>query len=251
MQGETAEGTYFEHLEELRWALIRSVIAVTLLYPPAFYFSDSLIKLMVSRLCPSHLSLHYFSPIEPFLVKLKIALFLSVFLALPYIFRQVWRFVSPGLYHREKLAGAGVLLSSSVLSLAGAAFAVFLIIPFVMSFSLSFETPYLKAAIGIDNFISLSGTLIIAFAAVFQMPAVILVLVFTGLVSIDRLKSARAFALVIIMIISAILTPPDVVSQLMMGIPTYLLFELGILVAGIFAGSGVRRNENQVEKKVD
>lgn len=251
MQGETAEGTYFEHLEELRWAIIRSVIAVTLFYPPAFYFSESLIGLMVARLCPPDLSLHYFSPIEPLMVKLKMALFLSVFLALPYICRQAWGFVSPGLYQRERFVGAGIIVSSSVLSLAGAVFAVFFIIPVVMSFSLSFETTYLKAAIGIDNFISLSGMLIIAFAVVFQIPAVILVLVITGFVSIERLKSARAYALVIIMIISAVLTPPDVVSQLMMGIPAYLLFEAGIVIAGLFARSGIRKAENQLEKKVD
>jgi len=251
MQTGNADGTYLEHLEELRWALIRAVAAIILLFPFALYFSDGIIQLLIARLCPPEVSLKYFSPVEPFLVKLKMALFIAIFLALPVIFKQFWSFVAPGLYQWEKRLAAGLLVSTFLLSFAGAAFALILIMPLIMSFSLSFETSYLQASIGIDNFVSLTGSLMIAFAAVFQMPAVILVMVITGMVSMSALKASRAYVLVVILIVSAVLTPPDVVSQLMMTLPAYLLFEAGLLFASFFTTRPTGKDNGMVEKKVD
>lgn len=246
MQSNAAEGTYLEHLEELRWAIIKAVAAIIVLFPLALYFSDDVIQLLIARLCPPAVSLRYFSPIEPFMVKLKMALFMAVFLAFPFILKQCWSFVAPGLYKGEKRFVAFLLVSASLLSFVGAAFALITILPLIMNFSLSFETPYLQASIGIDNFISLTGSLIIAFAAVFQMPAVILVLVMAGVITVASLKASRAYVMVLILIILAVLTPPDVVSQLLMGIPAYLLFEVGLLLAGFFAGNSKLKDESMM-----
>lgn len=102
LQGEHKEGSVIEHLEELRWAIIRALLSVVLLFPLAFYFSDQLSGILVEKLCPPGLKLRYFSPVEPFLVQLKMSLFLATFVAVPYILRQVWGFIAPGFYSPEK-----------------------------------------------------------------------------------------------------------------------------------------------------
>ena len=231
LAGEHKEGTFVEHLEDLRWAIIRALVSVVLVYPVAYYLSDSLINLLVTEFCPAGMKLRYFSPVEPLLVRLKMSLYLSLFVCMPYLLRQAWGFIAPGLYSREKALAGWLLLSGWLLALLGCAFAMFLIFPLVMQFSLGFQTEYLEAAIGIDQFTGLFGMLMLGFAVMFQFPAGVFLLVRSGLVSLERIKSMRAIIFVAILIVSAILTPPDVVSQLMMGVPTYLLFELGLLAA--------------------
>jgi len=231
LAGQHKEGTFVEHLEDLRWAIIRALVSVVLIYPVAYYLSDSLIIWLVTDFCPAGMKLRYFSPVEPLLVRLKMSLYLALFICTPYLLRQAWGFIAPGLYLREKSAAGWLLLSAWLLAVLGCAFAMFLIFPLVMQFSLGFQTDYLEAAIGIDQFTGLFGMLMLGFAVMFQFPAGVFLLVRTGLVSLDRIKSLRAIIFVAILIVSAILTPPDVISQLMMGIPTYLLFELGLLAA--------------------
>jgi len=233
LAGEQKEGTFVEHLEELRWAIIRSLVSVVLIYPAAYYLSDSLIDWLVADFCPAGMKLRYFSPVEPLLVRLRVSLYLSLFICMPYLMRQAWAFIAPGLYAREKAAAGWLLLSSWLLALLGGAFSMFFIFPLVMQFSLGFQTSYLEAAIGIAQFTELYGMLMLGFAVMFQFPAGVFLLVRTGLVSLDRIKSLRAIIFTAIFIVSAILTPPDVVSQLMMGIPTYLLFEIGLLFAAL------------------
>lgn len=237
LQGENKVGSFVDHLEELRWALIRAVISVVLLFPVAYLFSDQLNSTLVSSFCPVGLKLRYFSPIEPLLVKLKMSLYLSMCVAAPYILRQAWGFLAPGLYHGEKKFAGWLLLVSCILFAAGGAFALFAILPVVMAFSLGFQTPWLEAAIGFEQFISLIGMMVLAFGLMFQFPAAVVLLVRTGAVSIERLGSLRSYVFVAILIISAILTPPDVFSQMMMAVPTYLLFELGLLAARLFVPS--------------
>ncbi|MBU1105349.1 MAG: twin-arginine translocase subunit TatC [Candidatus Riflebacteria bacterium] len=245
LAGEQKEGTFVEHLEDLRWAIIRSLVSVVLIFPIAFYLSDSLIDWLVAYFCPAGMKLRYFSPIEPLLVQLKVSLYLALFICAPYLLRQLWGFVAPGLYLREKSAAGWLLLSSWLLAVLGAAFAMFVIFPIVMQFSMGFETAYLEAAIGIAQFTGLFGMLMLGFAVMFQFPAGVFLLVRVGIVSLDRLKSLRAVIFVVILIISAILTPPDVVSQLMMGIPTYLLFELGLLAAA-FSKPAASKDSEQI-----
>lgn len=253
LHGEKKEGTFVEHLEDLRWALIRSVVSVVLLFPLTFYFSDPLIERLIRHFCPVGLTLRYFSPVEPFMVKLKLAFFLAIFIAAPYVLRQAWGFVAPGLYLKEKSFAGWLLVCSWILFIAGGTFALFAILPVIMQFSLGFQTPYLEAAIGFEQFISLVVMLMLGFAVMFQFPAGVFLLVKSGIVSLQRIKSLRAFILVGIMIVSAVLTPPDAISQLMMGIPTYLLFELGLFIASMAGLSGERpdagEEKDALEKK--
>ncbi|MDD2999063.1 MAG: twin-arginine translocase subunit TatC [Candidatus Riflebacteria bacterium] len=233
LQGENKNGTFTEHLEELRWALIRSLVSITVIFPLAFLFSDDITTLAIRHFCPPGLTLRYFSPIEPLMVKLKMSLYIAIFVAAPYVLRQAWNFMAPGLYAAEKSFAGWLLLFSWLLFAGGSAFALIVILPVIMSFSLKMQTPYLEAAIGFDQFTALIGMLTLAFGIMFQWPTAIFMAVKTGLTSVDKLKSLRAIIFVIILIISAILTPPDVFSQLMMAIPTYLLFEVGLLVASL------------------
>lgn len=251
LHGEKKEGTFVEHLEELRWAIIRSVISVTLLFPLAFYFSDPMIERLIRHFCPAGLTLRYFSPIEPFMVKLKLSFFLALFIAAPYVLRQAWGFVAPGLYLKEKRFAGGLLICSWFLFLAGGVFALLAILPMIMQFSLGFQTPYLEAAIGFEQFISLVVMLMLGFATMFQFPAGIFILIKSGIVSLQRIKSLRSFILVGIMVVSAILTPPDAISQLMMGVPTYLLFELGLLLASMTGLSGELPDTGEEKKALE
>ncbi|PKL42452.1 MAG: twin-arginine translocase subunit TatC, partial [Candidatus Riflebacteria bacterium HGW-Riflebacteria-2] len=117
LNGERKEGTFVEHLEDLRWAIIRSLVSVVIIFPVAYYLSDSLIEWLVADFCPAGMKLRYFSPVEPLLVQLKMALYLSIFICVPYILRQAWGFIAPGLYEREKKSAGWLLLCSWLLAM--------------------------------------------------------------------------------------------------------------------------------------
>lgn len=242
LQGENKEGSFVEHLEELRWAIIRSLISVVALFPLTFYFSGDLTAMLVGRFCPPGLKLRYFSPVEPLLVQLKMAMYLAIIVAAPYILKQVWGFVAPGLYLRERRLAGGLLLASCLLFIVGGAFALILILPIVMSFSAGFQSAWLEPSIGFEQFVNLTGLLAISFGAMFQCPAAVFILIRTGIVSYEKLASLRPVIIVVIFILAAILTPPDAVSQLLMGIPTWLLFELGLLLARFAAPASKDRS---------
>ncbi len=226
--------TFLEHLEELRGVLLRSLAAVALLLFPAYWAAGRLIPWLLrqlERLGGNDLQFHYFSPLEPFLVQLKCSLLLALFGALPYVSWQVAGFIAPGLYRRERrlfgmLAGAAFLLF-----LAGAAFAFALILPLLLRFAASYRSPELAPMLGLGNFIDLAGLLLLGFGLMFQLPVVVVVLVRTGLIRTATLRRSRPVVVIVILVLAAILTPPDVVSQLLMAVPTWLLFELALLVA--------------------
>jgi sec-independent protein translocase protein TatC len=181
------------------------------------------------------------------LVKLKLSFYAAVFVAAPYLLRQIWSFVAPGLYLKERSVTGWLLFSSWFLFLLGSIFSVYIILPLVMSFSMGFESVYLQAAIGIGHFVSLLLMLMLGFGIMFQFPPVVFVIVSTGLVRVETLKSYRALVFVGVFIVSALLTPPDVFSQLLMGLPTYLLFEVGLLAAS-FTGSRYDKESEDSEK---
>ena len=191
--------------------------------------------MLVGRFCPPGLKLRYFAS-RTSVVQLKMAMYLAIIVAAPYILKQV--FVAPGLYLRERRLAGGLLLASCLLFIVGGAFAMILILPVVMNFSVGFQSAWLEPSIGFEQFVNLTGLLAISFGAMFQCPAAVFILIRTGIVSYEKLASLRPVIIVVIFILSAILTPPDAVSQLLMGIPTWLLFELGLLLARFAAPRG-------------
>jgi sec-independent protein translocase protein TatC len=218
-----------DHLEELRWVLIRSLIAVVILLPLAFWAAQPVINYMVDDCAPEGFTLQYFKLMEPFLTKLKVAIILTLFIAFPYIAWQFWRFAVPGLYNRERRVFGLLAMFSWILFVIGVAFGYLVILPFVVQFSLSFENPQLRPLLGLADFISLTVLLLLAFGLIFQLPIAVIALVRAGIVSKATLRHQRPIIVIVIAVLSALLTPPDVISQISMIAPTYCLFELSLL----------------------
>jgi sec-independent protein translocase protein TatC len=233
------EQPFVSHLVELRDRLIRAAIAVGVCFavlsfwPGPGHLYDLLAKPLVEHL-PHGATLIATNVISPFLVPLKITLMASFLLALPVVLYQAWAFVAPGLYSHEKKLVLPLVISSTLLFFLGVAFCYFFVFGKVFTFIQSFAPKSITAAPDIEAYLSFVLTMFIAFGTAFEVPIVVVVLARIGLVSIERLKSFRAYFIVLAFIIAAILTPPDVVSQLALAIPMCLLYEVGIWAAQVF-----------------
>jgi sec-independent protein translocase protein TatC len=232
--------TFLDHLEELRKRIFYSVIALGVCAVAGFIFSPRLVDLLTR----SARSLVFLSPSEALVVQLKVALIAGAFVAAPVMFYQFWRFVRPALYHREAKYIAWAVCISTVFFAGGVAFAYFIIVPFAMKFLLGFESEKLRAMLSIDKFVSTVGTFLIAAGLMFQMPVVLFFLTKLGVVTPRMLMKNQRVAIVLIFIIAAILSPPDVFSQIMMAIPLLALYELGVLGSYI-ASRGRAKGESR------
>jgi len=236
---EGTEQPFVSHLVELRDRLIRALIAVGICFgalsiwpgPSALY--DLLAQPLVASL-PAGTKLIATNVISPFIVPLKITLMAAFLLALPVVLYQVWAFVAPGLYTHEKKLVLPLVVSSTLLFFVGVAFCYFFVFQKVFAFIQSFAPKSITAAPDIEAYLSFVLTMFFAFGASFEVPIVVVVLARIGLVSIDKLKSFRSYFIVLAFIIAAVITPPDVVSQLALAIPMCLLYEVGIWAAQIF-----------------
>lgn len=177
----------------------------------------------------NNISLNYFSPAEVFIIQIKFALVLDIILCFPYIAKQVWNFCVPALYDHERKFIKSIVFTSSALFILGSMFCLFVILPLIINFGMSFSTSNVQAVLGISNVVNLSIWLILAFGVMFQLPLITHALIKSDIVSYETIKNSRPYVIVGLLIIAGILTPPDVVSQVMLFTPTYLLFELGLL----------------------
>lgn len=237
-QDNDRENTLIFHLEELRKMLLRCLVVTALLYPAGYWASPYVIRFLVRyAFPPEHGQLYYFMPLEVFWTELKLALVLALVLAYPWNIRQIWRFVAPALYENEKKTILTWLAMSSVLFFGGVAFCVGAILPMLMTFSGGFAAAEIQPMIGLAHFLNLAGWLSLAFGLMFQTPVLVMLAVRCGVISADSLGRKRPYVMTVILIVAAVLTPPDIVSQLMMALPSWLLFELGLLFA--------RKIENQ------
>ena len=233
------EQPFVSHLIELRDRLVRSCIAVgvcfgvLMLWPGAAGLYDLLAAPLVAHL-PKGSTLIATSVISPFLVPLKITLMAAFLIALPVVLYQVWAFVAPGLYAHEKKLVLPLVVSSSLLFFLGVAFCYFFVFGQVFKFIQGFAPKSITAAPDIEAYLSFVLTMFIAFGAAFEVPVVVVVLARMGLVSIEKLRAFRSYFIVLAFIIAAVLTPPDVVSQLALAIPMVLLYEVGIWAAQLF-----------------
>jgi len=233
------EQPFVAHLVELRDRLIKAMVAVGVMaallfvYPGPAALYDVLAAPLVAHL-PKGATLIATSVISPFLVPLKILLMSAFLLALPVVLYQLWAFVAPGLYSHEKKLVLPLVVSSTVLFFLGVAFCYFFVFGQVFRFIQSFAPKSITAAPDIEAYLSFVLTMFLAFGLAFEVPIVVVVLARMGFVSIDKLKSFRAYFIVLAFIIAAIITPPDVVSQLALAIPMCLLYESGIWAAQLF-----------------
>jgi sec-independent protein translocase protein TatC len=236
---EGTEQPFVSHLIELRDRLIRALLAVGICFgllsvwpgPSGLY--DLLAAPLVANL-PKGTTLIATNVISPFLVPLKITLMAAFLVALPVVLYQVWAFVAPGLYSHEKRLVLPLVVSSTVLFLAGIAFCYFFVFGKVFAFIQNFAPKSITAAPDIEAYLSFVLTMFIAFGATFEVPIVVVVLARMGIVSIEKLRQFRAYFIVLAFIVAAVITPPDIVSQLALAVPMCLLYEVGIWAAQIF-----------------
>ncbi|WP_297446043.1 twin-arginine translocase subunit TatC [Desulfurobacterium sp.] len=229
---EEAPVTY--HLEELRSRLFKSVISIFVGFLICWPFRKDIL-LFLERPLPDYLKgkLVFFSPPEAFFTALKICFFGGMIIAMPFILYQVWKFIEPGLYPNEKKFIIPFLFFSFLFFSIGVCFAYFIIIPFALRFLLGFMGNLLIPQIGVGNYISFVIQLTLAFGFVFLLPVVVGLLAKLGVINHKLLEKNRKFAILIIFIVAAILTPPDVASQIMMAVPLLFLYELSIMVAKV------------------
>ena len=233
------EQPFVQHLMELRDRLVKATIAVGIAAALLFFFPgpgalyDLLAAPLVAHL-PKGATLIATSVISPFMVPLKILLMAAFLLALPFVLWQVWGFIAPGLYSHEKKLVLPLVVSSTLLFLIGVAFCYFFVFGQVFAFIQSFAPKSITAAPDIEAYLSFVMTMFIAFGLSFEVPIVVIVLARMGIVSVEKLKSSRGYFIVAAFIIAAIVTPPDVVSQLALAVPMCLLYEVGIWAAQIF-----------------
>lgn len=229
---DTEDETLIEHLEALRSVLIKSLSALAVGILPMFavapYIMDALIKIMMPD---NDIRLNFFAPLEVFMLQIKMALVLDILVCFPYIAKQVWNFILPALYDHERHFIKSIVLSSSCLFIAGVLFCLFVILPWIMRFGLSYVSDNIQAVFGIGNIVSMALWLSVIFGVMFQFPLVCYALICADIVAYETMTSKRAYVVVGILILSGLLTPPDVISQLMMTIPTYGLFEVGLFLA--------------------
>lgn len=227
---EDKDESIISHIEAFREMLIKCISCVGIFIIPILFVAPKCLNLLIKLLIRDNdIALNYFSPVEVFLLQIKLALVLDLIVCFPYIARQVWKFFAPALYEHERKFIKSIVLTSSILFITGAIFCLFVILPLIINFGMSFATQNIKAVLGISNVINLSLWLTLAFGLMFQLPLVTYSLIKSGFVEYKTFENMRPYVIVTILIIAGILTPPDILSQILLFTPTYLLFELGLL----------------------
>jgi len=230
------QDTFISHLVELRDRLLRSLLAVGLVFIALFIYPgpgpiyDFLAAPLMHAL-PEGAKMIATGVITPFMVPVKVTAWVALIVALPYVLYQAWAFVAPGLYAHEKRLGLPLVIASTVLFLAGIAFCYYVVFGRVFRFINSFAPQSITPAPDIEAYFSFVLTMFLAFGVTFEIPVVVVVLVRAGLVTVAQLKSARPYVIVGSFVVAAIVTPPDVLSQLMLAAPMCLLYELGVFLA--------------------
>jgi len=238
---------FTSHLEELRKRLIRCCIAVAIGFAVSYTFKEKLFEILtrplIQAMAPGG-KLIYTGISEAFFTFLKVSFLSGVLLAVPVIMFEFWMFVAPGLYRDERKVILPIVILSSFFFLGGALFGYFVVFPFGFKYLLSFATDTIQPFPSMKEYLSISSTMLLAFGCVFEFPMVITFLARLGIVSVDFLKANRKYAILIIFIVAAILTPtPDVVSQCLMAVPMVVLYEVSILGARLFGKKSAENRE--------
>lgn len=232
----TQQDTFISHLIELRTRLLKAVGAILVvfialfLYPGASAIYDMLAQPMLAAL-PQGTRMIATGVITPFMVPIKVTLLAAFVIALPVVLYQAWAFVAPGLYKHERRLALPLIFSSTVLFIAGMAFCYFVVFRTVFHFIAGFAPQSITPAPDIEAYVSFVITMFVAFGITFEVPVAVILLVKAGIVTVEKLRSARGYVIVGAFIIAAVVTPPDVLSQFMLAVPLCLLFELGLLIS--------------------
>jgi sec-independent protein translocase protein TatC len=219
------------HLTELRDRLLRGVLAVLLIFCSLFYFANDIYEYVSQPLrdiLPEGASMIATEVASPFLTPFKLTMFASAFLAMPYLLYQIWSFIAPGMYRKEKKLAIPMLMSSVLLFYAGAAFAYYVVFPLVFGFFTSVGPTDVTIMTDINSYLDFVLKLFFAFGLAFEIPIAAVLLIRVGITTADNLASKRAYIIVGCFIMGMLLTPPDIISQALLAIPMWVLFEVGV-----------------------
>jgi sec-independent protein translocase protein TatC len=228
------EQSFLTHLVELRQRLVRAALAVVIVFVALTPFMTEIFDLLsrpMMAALPAGSKLLATGVITPFMVPLKVTLFMALLIALPYVLWQAWAFVAPGLYKHEKKLAAPLIASSVMMFALGMAYCYFVVFGFVFKFITSFAPASVAVSPDIEAYFGFVMGMFLAFGLTFEVPIIVVLLVRFGIASVEKLKQARPYVVVGAFIVAAVFTPPDVLSQLLLAIPLCLLYELGIFLA--------------------
>jgi sec-independent protein translocase protein TatC len=232
------QDTFISHLMELRDRLLRSIIAIAVVFACFFPWASDLYDLLASpmmRALPEGTRMIATGVVTPFLVPVKVAMMVAFIVVLPYVLYQAWAFVAPGLYVHEKRLVLPLVVASTVLFLLGVAFCYFFVFGIVFQFVNRIAPKSITVAPDIENYLNFVLTMFLAFGVTFEVPIAIIVLVRMGVLSIEQLKNIRPYFIVGAFVVAAVVTPPDVLSQVLLAAPMCLLYEVGLFAARFVA----------------
>lgn len=233
-QETLAEGTLMSHLLELRDRLMKALLALLVLFIPSAIFANELFTAVAQPLLdklPKGTMLIATSVVAPFMTPFKVAFFVALFAAMPVVLYQIWAFVAPGLYKREKRFAMPLLVSSVVLFYCGVFFAYFVVFPVMFSYLVGTAPTGVNYMPDMTSYLDFVLTMFFAFGVAFEVPVAVVLLVLTGLVKVESLGKNRGYVIIGIFVVAAILTPPDAISQTIMALPMWLLYEGGLVMA--------------------
>jgi len=245
-----AEGTLMSHLLELRDRLLKAVIALFVAFIPCAVFANDLFTLIAQPLIaklPKGTTLIATSVVSPFMTPFKVAFYVAIFIAIPVILYQIWAFVAPGLYKKEKRFAVPLLVSSVVLFYAGVVFAYFAVFPVMFSYLVLTAPTGVAYMPDMASYLDFVLTMFFAFGVAFEVPVAVVLLVLTGIVQVDSLGKNRGYVIIGIFVVAAFLTPPDAISQCIMALPMWLLYEGGLVMARLM--QKMRRAEAAAAEK--
>jgi len=227
--------SFISHLIELRDRLLKAMVALLVVFGVLFYWARDIYSFLAKPLLAELPAGSHMIAVEvaaPFFVPIKVTMFVSLVIALPFVLYQIWAFIAPGLYSHEKKFAIPLVATSTVLFLIGMAFAYFIVFPVVFHFVATFTPEGVEMNTDIQKYFDFVLALFLAFGLAFETPIAVVILTKMGIVSLKKLKESRPYVIVGAFVIAAIFTPPDVVSQLLLAFPIWLLFELGLLISG-------------------
>ena len=239
----SSEASLLSHLFELRSRLLRISVAVLVLFLVLIPFKEQLFRFVALPLIeqlPEQSTMIATQVASPLLTPFKTTLFVALFFAMPVVIYQVWAFVAPGLYKKEKHFAFPLLATSIVLFYVGLAFAYFVVFPLIFKFVVAFTPESVSYMPDITDYIGFVMMLVLVFGLAFETPVATVLLVWTGITTVEKLGTARPYVFLGAFVVGMLLTPPDVISQIMLAIPVYLLFELGIIMAKLFKSRPVK-----------
>ncbi|MBS0394152.1 MAG: twin-arginine translocase subunit TatC [Proteobacteria bacterium] len=245
---QLAEGTLISHLLELRSRLLRALVVVIVTSIPCMIYANDLFSFIARpllKVLPKGATMISTSVIAPLITPFKLAFYIALVFAMPYVLYQAWAFVAPGLYRHEKRFALPLLVSSVLLFYAGVSFAYFVVFPLMFTLFTATAPPGVQMMTDMTQYLDFVLVLFLAFGLAFEIPVAIVLLVWTGLVKLETLRRNRGYVLIAVFVQAAVITPPDVLSQTAMALPMYLLYEVGIIMARILAKSKLEQRARE------